>query len=134
MAIDLRTNSEPSLTSLVSGIVDDVQELTKQQLALFKQEIRDDLHKCLEIAISWAFGLGAALIGVFLLFQMLVYVLHETAGLPLWSSYGLVGTASAVLGAGLFYAGKKKLEDFSPLRSESVQALKENVQCLMNPK
>jgi len=34
----------------------------------------------------------------------------------------------------LFYAGKKRLDSFNPLPDQSVQALKENVQCLTNLK
>jgi len=125
------------VTSLVSGIIHDVQELMRQQLALFKEEITSDFHKAKEVAfsvaISWAVGLGAVVVGAGMLLLMLVHLLHWATQLPLWSCYGLVGAAALALGAGLLFAGKKKLETFHPLPEQSVQALKENVQCLTNP-
>jgi len=38
---------EPSVTFLVSGIIADLQQLIQQQLAMVRQEIRDDLRKTL---------------------------------------------------------------------------------------
>jgi len=137
MAIELRNGPEPSVTSLVSGIIHDVQELMRQQLALFKEEITNDFHKAKEVAISvaisWALGLGAVVVGTGMLLLMLVHLLHWATQLPLWGCYGLVGAAALALGTGLLYAGKKKLETLHPLPEQSVQALKENVQCLTNP-
>jgi hypothetical protein len=65
---------------------------------------------------------------------MLVYLLQGATAIPLWGCYGLVGLVSAVVGGILTYVGMTKLESFNPLREESANALKENVQCLMNPK
>jgi len=134
MATDLRTSPEPSVTGLVSGIVNDVQELTKQQLALFKHEMASDLRTTKAIALSSGIGLAGLSLGVLLLCFMLVHLLHGASQLPLWGCYGLVGAAMVTVGAVLLYASKKKFETFNPLPDESVKELKENVQCLMNPK
>jgi len=134
MATDVRDGSEPSLSALLSGIVHDAQELTRQQLALFKEEVASDLRKTREVAITWAIGLGAAFLGAILLFLMLVHLLHWATDLSLWACYGLVGAVTILLGGVLLYTGKKQLETINPLPDQSVQALKENVQCLMNPK
>lgn len=134
MATDLRNGPQPGVTALVTGIVHDVQELLAQQLALFKHEIESDFARTKEAAISLFVGLGIALVGSALLFLMLVHLLQWATELPLWACYGLVGGGLAVLGGALFYLGKKKFEAFNPLPDESVRALKENVQCLTNPK
>jgi len=134
MATDLRTSPEPSVTALVSGIVHDVQELTKQQLALFKHEMASDLRTTKEIAFSSGIGATSLLVGGVLLCLMLVYLLNWATVIPLWGCYGLVGGGVVLVGAFLLYSSKKKLETFNPLPDESVKELKENVQCLMNPK
>jgi len=134
MATDLRTSPEPSVTGLVSGIVSDVQELTKQQLALFKHEMASDLRTTKAIAYSSGIGLAGLSLGVLLLCFMLVHLLHGASQLPLWGCFGLVGVAMVTVGAVLLYTSKKKFETFNPLPDESVKELKENVQCLMNPK
>jgi hypothetical protein len=63
MATDLRngTDTEPSMTHLVKGVIDDVQKLTKQQLELFKQELQEDFSKTRKAALPMLVGLGVML-------------------------------------------------------------------------
>jgi len=134
MANDLHTGTEPSLTGLVAGIINDAQELVKQQLALFKQEVKDDVRKTKEAALSLSVGLGILVMGGILLGLMLVHLLNDKLLLPLWSCYGIVGLVFAACGGALFYTGKRQFESFNPLPDQSVEALKENVRWIMNPK
>jgi len=133
MANDLHTTPETSVTQLVSGIVSDAQELIKQQLALFRTELKDDFRKTKEASILLAIGTVCAAVGAFLLLNMVVFVLHEAAGLSLWASYAIVGGLVAAVGAGLILTGLEKFKSFNPLPDQSVQALKENVQWITNP-
>ena len=134
MATDLQTQNEPSLTELVKGIVDDVQDLTKQQFALLKQELKEDMRKTGQAAMPMAVGLPIAFVGVLILAIALSQLLDWVfPALPLWLAYGIVGVVFTVAGVGLFLAGQKKIESFNPLPDRSLEALKENVQCLTNP-
>jgi len=128
------TASPPSFTALVTGIVKDAQELTRQQFAMFKEEIASDFRKLLQVAAAWALCLGAALVGAIIVAVGLAQLLQWATEMPLWACYLIVGAAIGAGGAASFYAGQKKLESFSPLPEQSVRALKENVQCLTNPK
>ncbi len=123
-----------SVTGLVSGIIQDAQELFKQQVALAKAEIKADLRRTVQATLSLAVGAGAGVIAVFLLSNMLVYVLHEVAGLAVWASYGIVGAAFAVLAAILIIAGVRRFQSFNPLPDQTVEAFKENVRWMTNPK
>jgi len=133
MANDLHTVPETSVTQLVSGIVSDAQELIKQQLTLFRTEIKDDLRKTKEASIMLVLGIVCAAVGAVLLLNMVVFVLHEAAGLSLWASYAIVGGFMAAVGGGLILTGIEKFKSFNPLPDQSVQALKENVQWITNP-
>ena len=124
----------PSVTGLVSGIIQDAQELFKQQVALAKAEIKADFHRTVRAATALAVGAAAGVIAVFLLCNMLVYVLHELAGLSVWASYGIVGAAFAALAAVLIVAGVRRFQSFNPLPDQSVEAFKENVRWMTNPK
>jgi Putative Actinobacterial Holin-X, holin superfamily III len=131
MATDLETGQEASVTQLVSGIMSDAQKLTRQQLALLRYEVKEDLHKAREAGFFLAWGLGTALMGALLFCLMLVHLLSWTAPeLPLWGCYGIVGGLVAALGSALFFAGIHKVRSFDPPLDQSVQALKENVQWL----
>jgi hypothetical protein len=135
MANDLHTGTEPSLTGLVTGIINDAQELLKQQVALFKQEVKDDIRKTKEAAVALSVGAGILVVGGLLLCLMLVYLLNwAVPAIPLWGCYGIIGILFAACGSALLYAGKRRLESFNPLPDQSVRALKENVQWLTNPK
>ena len=61
------TGSEPSVTSLLSGIVNDAQELIKQQLELFKHELKDDMKRAQEGLPSLGLGVALAVAAIFLL-------------------------------------------------------------------
>jgi hypothetical protein len=135
MATDLQTHNEPSLTDLVKGIIDDVQDLTKQQFTLLKQEIKEDMSKTRRAAMPMLVGLIVAFIGVLLLAhglaQLLFYLLPA---IHQWGAYSIAGALVTGLGVGLFIAGEKQFEKFNPLPDRSLEALKENVECLTNPK
>jgi uncharacterized membrane protein YqjE len=134
MATDIRNGTDQNVTDLVTGIVSDLHDLIKQQLALFRSEVRNDLHKTKEAAIPMLIGVAFALAGAGLLVLMLVHLLHWATPIPLWGCYAIVGVASWLVGGALYFGGRKKLESIHPLQEESAQALKENVRCLMNPK
>jgi hypothetical protein len=135
MATDLQTHNEPSLTNLVKGIIDDVQDLTKQQFALLKQEVKEDMSKTQKAAMPMIVGLIVAFIGVLLLGHGLAWLLTWIfPGLPLWAAYAIVGAVIAGVGVALFFAGEKQFSKFNPLPDRSLEALKENVECLTNPK
>lgn len=132
---DLQTDSEVSVTQLVSGIITDVQELIKQQLALLRHEVKEDLHKTKEAGLLLIWGSALALVGGILLSFMLVALLSWAAPeLPSWARYGIVGAAITALGGALFFAGIQRLKSFNPLPDQSVQAFKETMQWKTNPK
>jgi len=133
MATDLQNGTETSVTGLVKGIIDDVQHLTQQQFTLFKQELQEDFTKSRIAATPMVIGLGVALIGTLLLGITLAEILVALT-LPRWLAYAIVTVVMIGTGVALFFAGQKKFESFNPLPDRSLEALKENVECLTNPK
>jgi hypothetical protein len=134
MATDLQTSSDPSVPSLMGGIVHDVQELIKQQVELFKTEVKADMRKAREASASLALGLCFLLLGSILACFTLVYVLAGPVGLPLWASYLIVTGVGAIPGTILSYVGWKKFHSFNLLPNESAQALKETLEWTTKPK
>jgi hypothetical protein len=123
-----------SVTGLVSGIVSDTQELLKQQVALVRAEIKADFHRMVNAAVLLAVGALVMVPALFLLCNMLVYMLNELAGFKVWASYGIVGGVFAVLGVALVVAGVQRFRSTNPLPDQSVEAIKENVRWMTNPK
>jgi hypothetical protein len=123
-----------TVTGLVSGIVADAQELIKQQVALVRAEIKADFQRTVRALIMLAAGALAAIPAIFLVCNMFVFMLHELAGLPVWASYGIVGGLFIVLSAAFIGVGIQRFRSFNPLPEQSVEAFKENVRWMTNPK
>ena len=127
-------SGDPSVVSMVNGILDDSLKLVKQHLELFGIEIRSDYRKTKDAALYLASGIGLCLPGIILLCFMLVHLLHALASpgatdpsaIPLWACYGIVGALLALPGLVLGYAGVKKFQSFNPLPDETVQRLIES--------
>jgi hypothetical protein len=136
MANEVHTGADASLTSLVTGIVHDAQELLKQELALFRQEVKGDVRKTKEAAVLLGAGIGTLVLSGIFICQMLAYLLNWAFpnALPLWICEGIMGGLLLLVGGGLFYIGRSKLISFNPLPDQTVGALKENVRWIMNPR
>ena len=139
MSIDLQTGprmgNEPSLTQLVSGIVTDAQNLLKQQLAMFRTEIKMDVRRTKQALVALICGLAVASVGAILLCFGLVYGLEALVPqLPLWACFSIVGGVFAAAGGIAFYSAVRQFQEFNPLPDESAQALKENVQWISQPR
>jgi hypothetical protein len=143
MATEVQNHPEQSVTSLVGGIVTDVQDLIKQQLALTRKEIEADLRKTREAASLLFAGIGMALFGCFAFCLMLAHLIHhlatpaalrDAAAIPLWACYGIVTVVLLGGGCVMAFAGKKKFDSFNPLPDESAQVLKENIEWIANKK
>lgn len=136
MPDDVRAGAEPSMTSLVTGIINDARDLFQQQVALFRHEVQEDFRKTKEAALALVVGGGVATLGVVFLCAAVVWFLNWVTNdrLPLWVCFLIVGGVITTAGVVLLFLGKKKMESFNPLPDQSAQALRENVQWITNPK
>ena len=123
-------SSQPSMTTLMSGILTDVQHLMAQQTHLLRLEIREDLCKARTGAMFLGAGLGVIAVGGLLFCFMLPLLLHWLTAWPEWICFGIVGVLLLVLGGGAAYAAVQKFRDAASL-PESTATLKENMACLL---
>jgi len=135
MATNLQTGQEPSVAALATGIIHDFQELVKQQLELFKHELKADVRKTREVATSLALGLVLLSLGGIVvclglgeLLFWLAPVLHR------FGAYLIVGGLVTAIGAGLSYYGYQEFRASNLLPEESAEALKENLEWTTKPK
>src|SRR5207249_9121251 len=93
MPEQLQTDTQPSLTSLVAGIITDVQQLIRQELALAKSEVKQEWDKTKTAAVSFGASAVVGVLGVIHISLMLVFLVkwvslpdnQPEAGLPLWA-------------------------------------------------
>jgi hypothetical protein len=132
MADRIQTSAEPSVTSLISGIVGDAQELIKHQLLLFKHEFRDDVNRARQAMPSLGLGVSVAMATIFLLGLAIAHLLNWSFGeahLPLWACYAIVTVVFGVVSCAMLYFAKKNLESL-PMSRQAAEATKENVEWL----
>jgi len=136
----LQTETQPSLTALVAGIINDVQQLIRQELALAKSEAKQEWDKTKSAAASFGAAAVVGVLGVIHVSLMLVFLLQwltlpagaAAAGLPLWVCFGIIGGLFLVVGAILFYAGKNKAEQIHVVPPQTAETMKENVEWIKN--
>jgi uncharacterized membrane protein YqjE len=119
-----------SVTSIVSGIVHDAQELVRQQLKLFQVEIRNDTRRTIAATIPMVIGGLLALVALIILAVMAAHLISWAwpEHVPLWGGYAIVGGTLAMLGIALVLWGKAQFSKFSPLPDQTMEGLKENLQ------
>jgi len=136
MATAVQNSHEPSATSLVSGIVNDFQDLIKQQLQLTRQEILEDLRKAKEGAQLYSVGVGALVLGALALVPALAHLLHwatspagsDPASLPLWACFLLVAVVFGAAGGVLLWLGDTRFKEMNTLTNNpATEAMKENL-------
>lgn len=134
--INAPTGNGPSMTALVSGILGDARVLMHQEVELAKVEIKQELTKTRDAAISFATGAGSLVWATVLLTLGLVHFINwvTDGAVPLWGCFGIVGGIMLLAGATLLFIGKSRAESINLVPPQTAETLQENVQWLKNPK
>jgi len=132
-----RLENPASMTSLVGGIINDAQQLIRQELTLARREVQEEMNKAKAAAIALAVGAFITFFGGVLLSLMLVHLLHWLTnsmppGFPLWACYGIVGAVFAFVGLVMLYAAANKAGAINLVPRQTVESMKENVQWIKN--
>jgi len=124
----MMNDHDASLTNVVSGIVEDAQNLLKQELKLFVSEQNQKLVKAKEAAVMLGAGLVALHIGAILLALMFVHLLVQLApDHSTWVYYGIVGAIVVVLGAIPIFIGVARLQRINPVPSQIDSSVKGDI-------
>lgn len=119
---------EASVTSLLGGIVEDAQELVRKEIALARQEIREEIGNAKDAGVKLAIA-GAVLgVGGLLLVLMLAQALADLLNLPTWVGYGIVGVVLAIVGYVLLSSAQKTMKQIQPVPEKTVETMKENIE------
>jgi hypothetical protein len=124
-------DTAPSMSSLVSGIISDAQQLIRQEINLARREVREELNKAKTAALSMAAGAGLTALGGILFALTLVYVL-VALGLPVWAGYAIVAAVITSIGVALLIIGRAKASQVSVIPPQTAESLKENAEWIQN--
>jgi hypothetical protein len=120
-----------SIPSLIRGLLDDTRDLIREELALARAEIREEITAAQTVAVAFgaaalAGGIGAVLLCV-TLGGAIAYVVHW----PAWAGYGIV-TVLLLAGAfALVQYGRGRLARVRAL-PKTTQTVKENLEWMQS--
>jgi len=117
-----------SVSQLISGIVGDAQVLVRQEIALARHEISEELSNAKQAGIKLGIAGGVLAIGGLLLIFALAQGIADLLNWPTWAGYALVGVVLAIIGYFLLSAAQKQIKDVRPIPEQTVETLKENVE------
>ena len=119
---------DTSMSTLISGIVGDAQELVRQEIALARQEIREEIGTAKDAGIKLAIASGVLAVGGLLVVLTIAQALADLLNWPTWAGYGLVGLVLAGVGYFLLSSAQKQLKEVKPVPEKTVETMKENVE------
>jgi hypothetical protein len=122
------TGEDKSIAQLLGELIADAQELMRKEVLLAKLEVKEEINKAKDGAISLGIGGVVAAIGGLLLIQMLVHFLATVVGIPLWVSYLIVGGLLAIVGVVLLLRGKSRVTAIDPVPHETIESVRKDVE------
>jgi uncharacterized membrane protein YqjE len=118
------SDSRESIGSLLSGLLQDLQELVRGEITLARAEVREDVASASKGAATLA---GSALIGVTgFIFAMLAVTYLLNQEMRMWIAAGIVGLSLLAIAGILFLIGKRKLSATNLKPDQTIDSLKED--------
>lgn len=119
--------SEPQgLGTLVSGVVEDLQNIVRGEVRLAKTEIKEEVSAMGKGAASIAVGSLVALVGFIFLMLGVTYLLNTW--IEMWIAAGIVGLVLLAIGGIAALSGKNRISEASLKPDQTIESLKEDQQ------
>ncbi len=123
-------NAEPSISQLLSTLINDAQVLIRKEFSLARTEIQQEIEKTRQAAIMLSIGGGILAVGSILLLVALVQGLVLWFNLPVWVSYLIVGAAFAIIGGILVAMGGERLKQVHPVPEQAIDSVRKDISWL----
>jgi hypothetical protein len=121
-------SGDTSIAGLLGEVVADAQTLVRKEIELATAEVKGEITKARDGAVSLGIGSAVAGIGGLFLLLMLVHGLVEWFGLSFWLSYLIVGGTLAIVGGILLYLGLQRLKTLDPMPRETIDSVRKDVE------
>ena len=117
----------PTVTALVTDILDDAQKLVRQQFDMLKAEIREDVKRTKRAISLGGFGVVLLTVGGLTLVACLVNLLHEQFQFSMWASCLIIGGIMTGVGVSLATTAWNLFETFNPIPEKTLTTIQENL-------
>ena len=120
--------SEASLTTLIRGVLDDTRELFREEVALARAEVREEMSRAAAAAVRLGMAAAALLFGATFLLTAVALGIAALFGWPAWAGFGLVGVLLAVAGAVALMSARRAAPRLRDPLPRTMTTIKENFQ------
>jgi putative superfamily III holin-X len=119
---DPRTDS---LTGTIGKIVDDVRELFREEVALARAELRQEIGELSGAAIRFAAGAAAGGLALFFLLLAVAQGFAMLVHWPVWAGYFAMAVVLGIGAAVAVQSARRKARAVSAVPPQTVETLKE---------
>ena len=119
---------DSSMAQLISGIVGDAQDLVRKEIALARQEVREELDAAKSAGIKLGVATAVLAVGGLLVVLAVAQGIADLLDWPAWAGYALVGVVLAIAGGILFSAAQRQIKNINPVPERTLETMKENVE------
>jgi uncharacterized membrane protein YqjE len=117
---------QESIGSLIRGILNDVQTLIREEIALARVEIREQAGRARAAALSFGIAAAALAVGAIFLLVAIALGIAYLLGWPVWTGFLIVALLLCIGGYFTLSSGRKQLASVHAVPEETVTTLKEN--------
>ena len=119
-------NQSESIPGLIRGILDDLRTLIREEIALARVEMREQLGRAKTAATSFAIAAAALATGGLFVLVAIALGIADLLNWPAWGGFALVAVVMAAGGMVALSAGRKQIREFHAVPEETVNTVKEN--------
>ena len=117
---------EESLGTLLRGIMTDLRTLVREEVALARVEIRQQVGRARTAAVSFGMAAAALLFGGIFLLIAIALGIADMFDWPAWAGFGVTAVLLSLIGFVALSAGRKQMAQVHAVPQETVTTLKEN--------
>jgi Putative Actinobacterial Holin-X, holin superfamily III len=119
--------SDASMATLVKGVVEDVRELFREEMALARAELRHEMSKAM--AALKGFGGAAVLLwfGSMFILTAIALGVADLLNWPAWAGFASLGVLLAIIGGVVALGARRIINDVQPM-PRTVETVKETFQ------
>lgn len=127
----LPAGDDTSLSSLLGGIVNDLQELLADHLQLMKLEVQDDFQKSKNAMLPMLVGGGLMLAAFLLLIVMLIgWLSWMEPSIPWFGWSGILALIFGAIAGALLLIARGKWRLVNPLPERTLRTVKKTIQSI----
>jgi hypothetical protein len=119
---------ESSIGSLIGALINDTRELFRQEVNLFRLEVRQEVANAKAAAIKIGIAAFALFLAALFLLTALARGIADGFSIPIWAGFGIVGALLGIVGGVMVAMAGPNLRAAGPVPPRTAQTIKENVE------